>query len=212
MQKFEVSPNGKFIAIAGKRGEIHLLNGTTRELICELKMNKTCLALAFTQDSNTLFSHGDGNEIYAWDMKQRVCINKSIDDGCLKSKAISVSPNGQFFATGSSQGIVNIYDMKSIMETTIPQPLKIVKNLVTPISYVKFNPTSEILAIASKDIKNGFKMVHIPSFKVFANFPTHNTVMNKPLAIDFSPGSGFLGVTNNEHKAYLYRLNHYKNY
>lgn len=212
MQNFEVSPNGKYIAIAGKRGEIHLLNGITRELICELKMNKTCFSLAFTPDSNILFSHGDGNEIYTWDLKQRECINKSIDDGCLKSKAIAVSPNGQFFASGSNQGIVNIYDMKSVMETSIPQPLKIVKNLVTPISCVKFNSTSEILAIASKEIKNGFKMVHIPSFTVFSNFPSHNTVMNKPLAIDFSPASGYLGVTNNDNKAYLYRLKHFKNY
>lgn len=212
MANFEISPDSKFIAIAGKRGEIYLLNGITKELIDKLKMNKVCNAMAFTPDSKTLITHGDGGTIYAWDLSSRMCINKAIDDGCLSSDSIAISPNGQFIAAGSNQGIVNIYNAKEVLEKTVPQPLKIVKNLRTSITYLKFNPTSEILALASEQIDNAFKMVHIPSFKVFSNFPTFNTVMHRPLVIDFSPGGGYLGVANDKNKAYLYRLNHYGNY
>lgn len=154
----------------------------------------------------------DSEEIYMWDLNSRVCINKAIDDGCLSSASVAVSPSSQFLATGSKQGVVNIYDLNSVLKNRFPKPLKIVLNLVTPISSLKFNATSEILSMASEFKDNAFKMIHLPSFTVFSNFPTFQTVIHNPLAIDFSPASGFLGISNNKGNAYLYRLRHYGNY
>lgn len=211
-KKFEVSPDGKIIAVAGRTGEIHLLSGLTKELITTIKMNKKCLALAFTPDSQKLITHGDSEEIYIWDIMSRRCAHRAVDDGCLAAGAVAISPSGQFLATGSKQGVVNIYDTKTVMENKVPQPLKIVLNLVTPISSLRFNPTSEILAMASQFKENALRMVHLPSLNIFSNFPTSQTVMHNPLDIDFSPNSGYLGISNNKNKAYLYRLKHYGNY
>ena len=66
--------------------------------------------------------------------------------------------------TGCDSGIVNIYDaakLRSEMSRT-PQPLKCVKNLVTPVTTLEFNPSSETLLMASKYKPEAVKMVSKP--------------------------------------------------
>lgn len=53
-----MSPDGKLIALCGRFGEIHLLHGSTKELVDTFKMNSKCRVLAFTPDSKTLITHG----------------------------------------------------------------------------------------------------------------------------------------------------------
>lgn len=212
MMKFEVSPDGKLLAVCGRLGEIYLLTSTSKELVATLKMNAKCTTLAFTPDSKTLVTHGESNEMYIWDINSRACIHRAIDDGCLSCASIAISPSGQFLATGSKEGVVNLYETKTVLETQNPVPLKMVLNLVTSITDLKFNPLSEILAMASNKKPNAFKMLHLPSFSVFSNFPTFQTTMSMPEAIDFSPGSGYLGISNRSGSAFLYRLKHYGNY
>lgn len=150
--------------------------------------------------------------MYVWDLNTRTCINRAIDDGCISCASLAVSPSGQFIATGSAQGVVNLYDTKAVLENQSPTPLKIVMNLVTSVTSLKFNPTSEILSAASVDKHNAFKMLHVPSFTVFSNFPTFQTKIGLPQTINFSPGSGYLSIANRTGSALLYRLRHYGNY
>lgn len=212
MQKYEVSPDGKLLAVCGRAGEIFLLTSSSKELISMLKMNARCRALAFTPDSSTLITHGDSNEMYIWDLNSRVCIHRAIDDGCLSCASIAMSPNSQFLATGSKEGVVNLYDTKTVLQNRNPVPLKVVLNFVTSITSLKFNAYSEILAMASDKKHNAFRMMHLPSFTVFSNFPTFQTNLAIPEAIDFSPGSGYIAISNRSFSAFLYRLKHYGNY
>lgn len=212
MKHYEVSPDGKLIALCGRFGEIYLLHSSTKELVSILKMNSKCRVLAFTPDSKMLITHGDGSEMYIWDLNTRTCVNRAVDDGCLSCTSLAMSPSGQFIATGSAQGVVNLYDTKSVLKDQSPMPLKIVMNLVTSVTNLKFNPTSEILSAASVDKHNAFKMLHLPSFTVFSNFPTLQTIIGLPQTIDFSPGSGYLSISNRTGSALLYRLRHYGNY
>ncbi|KAI4498275.1 hypothetical protein M0802_006761 [Mischocyttarus mexicanus] len=213
MKKYEISPDGRLIAICGRSGEIYLLTSSSKELIGTLKMNTKCRTVSFTPDSKTIITHGS-HEIYIWDVNSRTCIHRAIDDGCLACSVTAISPNGQFLATGSKEGIVNLYDVNTLIREKVsaPIPLKVISNLVTSISALKFNPTSEILAIASDKKPNAFRMLHLPSFNVFSNFPTFQTTMSMPCVIDFSPNSGYLGISNLSYKAFLYRLKHYGNY
>ncbi|KAL2736108.1 U3 small nucleolar RNA-associated protein 18 [Vespula maculifrons] len=212
MKKYEVSPDGRLIALCGRAGEVYLLTSSSKELIGTLNMNTKCRTVSFTPDNKTLITHGDGNEMYIWDIKSRTCIHRAVDDGCLSCLVTAISPNGQFLATGSREGVVNLYDINTVLKEKIPMPLKAIFNLVTSITGLKFNPTSEILAMASDKKANAFRMLHLPSFNVFSNFPTFQTTMSMPSAIDFSPSSGYLGISNRSHKAFLYRLKHYGNY
>lgn len=150
--------------------------------------------------------------MYVWDLNTRTCIRRVVDDGCLSCTSLAISPSAQFVATGSAEGVVNLYDTKTVMEGEKPTPLKIILNLVTGITSLKFNPTSEMLSIASDKKYNAFKMVHLPSFNVFSNFPTLQTKIGMPQTINFSPGSGYLSISNKTGSALLYRLRYYGNY
>lgn len=45
--------------------------------------------------------------------------------------------------------MVNIYNQEACLNSTNPKPLKAVMNLLTSATSLTFNPSSEILAIAS---------------------------------------------------------------
>lgn len=212
MQRYEVSPDGKLLALCGRSGEIYLLAASSKELVGTLKMNARCRTLCFTPDSRTLVTHGDSNEMYIWDVNSRACFHRAVDDGCLACASVAMSPSGQFLATGSKEGVVNLYDVKHVLDNRHPVPLKIVLNFTTSITSLKFNPYSEILAMASNKKHNAFKMMHLPSFTVFTNFPTFQSNISMPEAIDFSPASGYLAISNRSSSAFLYRLKHYGNY
>lgn len=50
----------------------------------------------------------------------------------------------------SQSGVVNIYSQEACLNSTNPKPLKAVMNLLTSATSLAFNPSSEILAIASR--------------------------------------------------------------
>ncbi len=96
--------------------------------------------------------------MYVWDIRSRDCVHRFIDEGCVRGTTLGVSPNGQFIAAGSSSGVVNVYD-QSCMTQAKPRPLKAVMNLTTSVNEVRFNHTSELLAISSKEKKSAVKLV-----------------------------------------------------
>jgi len=209
-QKFVVSKDGKLIAFIGKFGFIHIISAKTKEFLRSFKMNDACLALQFSLDSSCLYSTGEGGEVYTWDLRSSSCLHKFADSGCLSGTAIAASSH--HLATGSSSGVVNVYNVNVAKGTTqYPQPDKVILNLTTSIEDLVFNPTGEVLAMSSMEKEGAVKLVHFPSTSVFSNFPgTFN--LGRANSLSFSPGGGYFSVGNNKGAANLYRLNHYKEY
>ena len=88
--------------------------------------------------------------------------------------------------------------------------MKSIMNLTTAITDLKFNPTSQILAVCSKWKKNALKLIHIPSYTVFQNFPgVAAGVLKYPFCLDFSYSSEFFACGNDEGKAHLFHLSHF---
>ncbi|GLD93321.1 hypothetical protein PINS_up001913 [Pythium insidiosum] len=81
--------------------------------------------------------------------------------------------------------------------------------LTTQVDDLKFNADSQILAMASRDSRDALKLVHLPSFTVFANWPSSRTPLHYVSAMDFSPNSGYFAVGNARGRVLLYRLTHY---
>ena len=106
---------------------------------------------------------------------------------------------------GSDSGVVNVYKRKTCWENHNPNPEKIVLNLTTTITDLKFNPSSEILALASEVKENAVKLLHIPSMTVFSNFPSFNFNVKRPNCMDFSLNGGYFSIGNNRGAANLYR-------
>ncbi|CAL1284702.1 unnamed protein product [Larinioides sclopetarius] len=212
IRRFQMSPDGKYIAIHGRYGNIHLMSAKSKEWIGTLKMNGEVIAIAFNNDGTKMYSHGETGEVYVWDMSSRKCLHKFMDEGCVTGTAITISPNDQFLATGSDCGVVNIYDTRTIYDTPSPQPMKVLLNLTTEITNMKFNCTSEILAMSSSFKPEALKLVHFPSLTVFSNFPARGEFIRNPNSLDISTNSGFMCIGNNVGTAYIYRLKHYRNY
>uniref|UniRef100_A0A8C3CGC6 U3 small nucleolar RNA-associated protein 18 homolog n=1 Tax=Cairina moschata TaxID=8855 RepID=A0A8C3CGC6_CAIMO len=213
VKNFEVSPDGSFMLLTGTSGYLHLLSMKTKELISTMKVNGRSTASAFTSDSSKVYSYSKEGEVFIWDVRSRKCLHKFEDEGSLEGKCIAVSKNNQYVACGSVSGVVNLYTTDACLKENNPKPVKAIMNLVTSATSVTFNPTTEILAVASNEADEAVKLIHIPSYTVFSNFPVfRRKQIYLTQSMDFSPRSGFFSIANNKGKALLYRLKHYSDF
>jgi len=208
LAKFVISPDGELIAFIGDGGYVHLVSMKTMNLIGSLKMNANAYTASFSSDSSRIYTTGHDGEIYVWDVKSRRCMHRFHDDGSLCTTSIGISKNSNYVALGSSSGVVNVYD-DSCITAAYPTPLKTMMNLTTRVGSTAFNPTSEILASYSSQIRNGMKLLHFPSLTVFSNWPIEKQTLGNISCVDFSPNSGYMGVGNEQGRALLFRLNHF---
>ncbi|CAK8533942.1 unnamed protein product [Lathyrus sativus] len=209
LEDFEVSPDSKTIAFVGNEGYILLVSTKSKQLIGTLKMNGTVRTLAFTEDGQKLLSSGGDGHVYHWDLRTRTCIHKGVDEGCINSTALCINPGGTHFAAGSDSGVVNIYNREEFLGGK-KKPIKVIDNLNTTVDFMRFNHDSQILAICSGMKKSSLKLIHIPSYTVFSNWPPPNANLHYPRCLDFSPGGGFMAVGNASGKVLLYKLHHYQ--
>lgn len=212
MHNFEVSPCGKYVGVIGRFGEVHLLFANTFELLCTLKQEHDATCITFSIDSKYLFTHSVDNEVNIFDIGEQRFVHRFIDDGCINGSTVSISPNGQLLAASSQQGVVNVYNYNDVLQQKFPKPQKTILNLTTAISSTTFNHTSELLAIASKEVDDAVRIVHFPTGTVYHNFPATNSGIGKPNVIQFSPHSGYLAIGNGDKQVPMYRLKHFNNF
>ena len=208
--KFDVSPDGKLLAWVGRFGMIHLVSAVSKELLRSLKMNDWCRELRFSRDGGSLYTIGEGGEVYIWDVRSHECLHKFQDEGCVVGTALDISSH--HLATGSSSGVVNIYSISGLTSSTQPKPDRAVMNLTTQIDHLRFNPSGEMLALSSIEKDCSVKIVHTQSLSVFKNFPGPYKHLGKVNSLAWSPGSGYLSMGNNKGAANLYRMHHYQDY
>ncbi|XP_005188397.1 U3 small nucleolar RNA-associated protein 18 homolog [Musca domestica] len=211
LSNFTISPCGRYMVSAGLCGEIHIQEAKTFEIIASLKQNDKVATICFTNDSLRLVVSGNSANVCVFSMRQQRLEHRFIDDGCIAGKAMDLSPNQRLLATGSMEGVVNVYDFENIMQTQTPLPIKSFLNLRTAISSVRFNHSSEILAFASSRCPNALKLAHFPSGTVYANFPGFMPNLGNVNCMEFSPHSAYLALGNNK-ECPLFRLKHFKNY
>jgi len=211
-KNFVLSPDSKFMAVAGKWGEVHILLSKSKERVGLLKQDADVTALAFSPSGNLLYGHSASGEVTIWDMNMGRVRHKWIDEGCIGGSTLAVSSSNQFIAAGSTQGVVNLYGIEDVTHNKLPKPRKTIFNLTTAITDLKFNPSSEAIAFSSIDIENSVRLFHVGSGSVFNNFPPFGTKLGHISAVNFSPGGGFIAFGNKKSTVALYRLKHFKNY
>ncbi|PFH47190.1 hypothetical protein AMATHDRAFT_7000 [Amanita thiersii Skay4041] len=161
-------------------------------------------------------------EVYLWDVGQRRCVRRWKDEGGFRGAGRCMAGAGSgsggdgWLAIGSTSGFVNVYGPDSLsfsptMDLPSPKPLKSIANLVTPISTLRFNHDAQVLAVASKEKKDAFRLVHLPSLTAFANWPTSGTPLGHVSAVDFSANNEYLAVGNTRGRVLLYHLKDYGN-
>jgi U3 small nucleolar RNA-associated protein 18 len=141
---------------------------------------------------------------------QKKCVQKVSDEGNFQVTTMETSPDGKFLATGSKTGVVNIYSIEGENGQISTEPLKSIFNLTTTINTLSFHPSSQMLLIATKWKKNQTKLLHLPSFTVYQNFPgVKNGNLKYTTCADFSSSGEFMTVGNDEGKAFLFHLAHF---
>ncbi|KAK3512030.1 hypothetical protein QTP70_028114 [Hemibagrus guttatus] len=206
VKEFEVSPDGQFLLLTGSSGFLHLMTMKTKEVVRSVKINGSVCGAAFNSDGSKIFTNSEEGEVFIWDVRSSKCLNRFVDDGCVTATSLAVSKDDRYLACGSQSGVVNIYSQKDCVNTSSPKPLKCVMNLLTAATTLRFNPTSEILAIGSRAEDEAVRLVHIPSFSVFSNFPLfRKKTIYRPHCLDFSPHSGFYSIANDKGQALLFR-------
>ncbi|XP_050325503.1 U3 small nucleolar RNA-associated protein 18 homolog [Bactrocera neohumeralis] len=211
LRNFRISPCGRYMAVAGRFGNMHLFDAFSQELIHTFKQNDDVASMCFTADSKNIVCSSLSSKINIFSLTMQRLAHSFIDDGCLKGSAMDLSLDQRLLATGSMEGVVNVYDFQKLQLSTTPKPEKTFLNLRTGISDVKFNHTAEILAMSSVEVESAVKLAHFPSATVFANFPRKDD-MGKIRVVEFSPNSAYLALGSTTKKVSLMRLKHYKYY
>lgn len=219
---------GKQLAIGGRRGAIYLLDYNQAggsgggNLIGRMQMNAPLKGLSWDPaNENRLASLSNQGVVHVWDTRKMTCEVQRHDVGLFAPRSIEASPSGQWWAIGSEDGIVNMYGREAVENgssntaskngqvVSTLESRRSISNIVTATTTLRYNPTGEILAVASSKKRDVLKMVHLPSMTIFDNWPTSGTPLGHISSIDFSSGSELMAMGNTRGKVLLYSLQHY---
>ncbi|CEI92118.1 hypothetical protein RMCBS344292_06389 [Rhizopus microsporus] len=210
LEDFSISPCGRYIAFLGVSGVIIVVSYSTKKWYCNLKVNKTVESVSWSSDGNYLFGFSGEGQVYQFDVQNKECIKRWNDEGCIGPSVIRVSPDERYYATGSSTGIVNVYDRSVLEPESInPKPFKVIESLTTRVNNILFNHDSQLMVISSQSKREQLRVIHVPTGTAYANWPTDGTPLNTVKCVAFSPNSDYLAIANKKGKVLLYTLKHY---
>ncbi|KAI5001371.1 hypothetical protein ZWY2020_026021 [Hordeum vulgare] len=69
----------------------------------------------------------------------------------------------------------------------LSEPHRLQLHFMTEIGQMKLNHDAQVLAISSGKDRNETRLVHVPSFTVFQNWPGPRFGLQYPRCLDFSP-------------------------
>jgi WD40 repeat protein len=87
-----------------------------------------------------------------------------------------------------------------------PEPTKRFEQLVTSITTLTFSADGQLLAFGSRNTKDAFRLVHLPSCTVYRNWPTAQTPLGRITAVAFGVKSNTLAVGNDSGKIRLWEI------
>lgn len=100
------NPTGEVLAVAGRRGYVHLVDWKSGagQVVGSLKMNAGVKSLWWTngggEEGNQLMSLGENSEVYVWDVRGRRCVRRWQDDGGFGSHTMNGDRGGKYIAIG----------------------------------------------------------------------------------------------------------------
>jgi U3 small nucleolar RNA-associated protein 18 len=165
------SPDGSVMGLQGLQGWISFLSAESGVYLGGCKIDGNVADYTFTHDGKKAIVASVGGEIWEFDVEAMKMTNRWRDEGGVSLTRIALTPDDKFLAIGSLSGIVTIYNLSK--EEHVPQ--RTLYNLTTPITSLSFSPDGQMLVMASSGKRDQLRAVHIPSLKVFPNWPTSKT-------------------------------------
>ncbi|KAK3710961.1 U3 snoRNP protein [Vermiconidia calcicola] len=237
MERFKLSPDGQYMALLGSAkkggGIINILSASSLQWVSQARIESRggIADFCWWRDSNGLCIAGKSGEISEWSVKEQRVTARWQDEGAVGTTTIVLGGQHEFIksaigtdrwiATGSSSGIVNIYDRRAWLASPSdqpvppqPKPTRVLDQLTTPTSHLAFSPDGQLLAMASKWKRDALRLVHLPSCTVFKNWPTSSTPLGRITGVAIAGGevvgggdvSCVLAVANEQGKIRLWEV------
>lgn len=226
MEKFELSPCGRYIALVGTSkkggGIVNVLDASTTQWIAAMRIEgiNGVADFAWWSNGDGLTVVSKGGEVAEWSVQTRSYVARWIDEGFAPTVLTLGGPNGpaalggdRWVVIGSQSGIINIYDRRSFMnsknQVEIPErptPKKSFEQFTKATSHLTISPDGQLLAFSSFWKKDALRLVHLPSCTVYRNWPTDKTPLGKITAVAFGRGSDMLAVANEAGKIRLWEI------
>ncbi|RMZ87057.1 hypothetical protein DV736_g5714, partial [Chaetothyriales sp. CBS 134916] len=224
-ERFKISPSGRYIGLVSSTraggGTINVLDATTLSWICSCRIDSQGGVADFdwwgappsSTSAEGFTVIGKSGQVSEYSLTERRTIARWYDDGAVGSTVLATSRDGRWTATGSSAGIVNIYDRHApgfkqtvlaqtandaVTTTTTatatataarPHPTRTLDQLTTPISHLVFSPDSQLLVVSSRWKKSALRLVHLPTCSVFRNWPTDSTSLGRISSVAVGGGA-----------------------
>ena len=217
---------------------INILSASSLQWISQVRVESRGAIADFCwwRDSKGLCIAGKNGEITEWSVLEQRIIARWQDEGAVGTTTIALGGQHEFsksligtdrwIVTGSSSGIVNIYDRRVWLSPPPPSaspdqpvpnqptPAKVLDHLTTPTSNLVFSPDGQLLAMASRWKADALRLVHLPSCTVFKNWPTSSTPLGRITGVAFAAGAvvgggdfhSLLAVANEQGKIRLWEI------
>ena len=166
-----VSSNGVLLGVLGDVGWLYLLSAENGQYLGGCRVDGSIADYIFAADGATVIIISVSGEVWEFNTQTQLVTNRWRDEGGVSLTRVAISPDDRFLAIGSFSGIITIYDRMRNEKA----PVRTLYNLTTPISTLAFSPDGQMLVMASNGKKDQLRVVHIPSLKVFPNWPTVST-------------------------------------
>lgn len=208
-RKFAISPHNDCHAFVGLNGYAVLIDRRSNQSIGTVRHSNQIVDLKFSKNENQLSTFGTQGRMLIWDIRTRRCELAWQDSSVVHATSMSMTLDGQYYATGSDSGVVNLFSMASVKENSIPSPIHSFMNLKTRIDKLCFSHDNQILVASSRSAEDSLRVFHLASGRCFSNWPRQIDRLSCVQSIALSPDSAYLSVGNDKGKALLYRMNDY---
>lgn len=104
MSRCRFSPDGKLLAVAGRRGYVHLVDWAAggAQVVGSLKGNATMKDVWWSgTNEEQLMTLGEDSQIYTWDVRAQQCVKTWKDDGGYGTLIMGGDPLDRYIAVGS---------------------------------------------------------------------------------------------------------------
>ena len=232
LERFKLSPCGRYMGVVGSRGKgsgsVEILDARTCQWIASVRVEGRGGVADFEwwADGQGMLVLGKGGEAVEWDGRTKQVVARWEDEGAVGTTVVALgggsSPSStplsrpgsgktgpdRWVAVGSSTGIVNLYDRREWDKgiPSHPSPKRILGQLGTAISHLRFSPDGQVLCMASRWKRDALRLIHLPSCTVYKNWPNSGTPLGRITAVAWSRNSEMLAVGNEQGKIRLWEI------
>jgi len=204
-----LSPDGRWLAVAGERGTLVLFDAETGELVRRLKGHDASAgqvgavnSIAFDPQSHWLFSGGEDGQIIRWAIPSGEQI--AAWSAPAKVYALALNPAGNVLASGGTDADISLW---SVDTSATPNTLEAEKlrtltghsGSIAVLNGLSFSPDGQRLASASND--NTAKIWAVDSGETLQTLAWHQESVG---AVVFSPDGQYVATAGDDARIVLW--------